>query len=91
MRIIDWFRALNGGILPNVQVSPFGIYDILTEINRERKGRAKQRVGTSGKNGPYSTLDIMKKTSGEIVWDMDSSIYLEETKRIQSEIPDPTF
>ena len=42
-----WFLAPKEGILSQVLVSPFDIYEILMRINRDQKGRTKLRVGTA--------------------------------------------
>ena len=59
--------------MPHVLISPFGIYEVLAEMNRERKGRMEMRVGTSGKREIYSKLNIARSTAGDMVANMDTS------------------
>ena len=89
MRIKDLFLTLKVGVMSHVLVTPFEIFEILMEINREPEGRMGIRIGTS--RGARSAINLMKSAPDGIVGKLDQNSYKSETKRISSEIPDPTF
>ena len=70
--VLDWFRALKGGIMSHVQASPFEIIEILIGINREQDPRAGLRIGTSWKKEQYSARNIARKTADRITGRMDT-------------------
>ena len=49
-------------------VSPYGIYEILTEATHaQRQPMIKLRIGSAGKTGPYATLNISTQTIDGVV------------------------
>ena len=88
VRINDWFLTLKVGALSHVLVSPFDTFGIHMMNNREQGGRMKLRIGTSW---THSAIDLTKRIEDEIVGKLDTNSYKSETRRIRSEIQDPTF
>ena len=56
-------------------------------IDNRKEGMADLRIGTSW---THSGINIMERTSDEIVGKLDSNIYKSEMGRISSEFPDPS-
>ena len=58
---------MKDGELKHAPVSPYGIFEILMEVNHEKKQpMLKLRIGPTGKTGPYSALNITTQTIGGI-------------------------
>ena len=69
MRIDGCFFARKVGIMPHAFASPFGIFAIPMDANREHEGRMSQRIGTPWN---HSAIIIMRDKSGEIVGNLDA-------------------
>ena len=61
--LTEWYMGTQEGAMENVLASPFGIYEMSIDVNKEQnQARLKIRIGTAGKKESYSTLDSMTST-----------------------------
>ena len=88
VRISDWFLTLKVGVLSHVIISPFEIFEVRVEINRGQEGMMRLRIGTAR---THPATNLTKRTSDEIVGQLDMNRNKSEMGRISSEILGPTF
>ena len=69
--LTDWFFAVKEGVMRHVLVSPYEVYEMLTEVNKEQQqGRWMIKIGTSGKKETYSTMNVLTRAIESIAGKM---------------------